>query len=160
MYLEFHKQAFVDLLEGGLCVMARGLGLLQVVEKYVQLASDSGQCTFVLNCSGAVAGELVEGLASGRAHLLTAETPAAQRERLYVAGGVFFVTGRILVVDLLLGRVPAHLLAGLLLLHAHRLTEAANEAFAVRLARQAQPAALVRAFTDHPDALTRGFGSL
>ncbi len=42
------------------------------------------------------------------------------RERLYLEGGVLFITSRILVVDLLTDRVPTHLISGILVWKAHR----------------------------------------
>ena len=58
------------------------------------------------------------------------------RERVYLAGGVLFVSSRILVVDLLKDRVPVSLVTGLLVSRAHTLLESCQEAFAIRLYRQ------------------------
>ncbi len=86
MSLEFHKEAFADLLEeDGLLIMAPGLGILKVAEKFVQLGSTSLLCTLVLNCSNSTAHELVEGLAAGsNSHLIRAETPSTLRTQLYL----------------------------------------------------------------------------
>ncbi len=42
------------------------------------------------------------------------------RERVYMEGGVLFITSRILVVDFLTDRIPAHLITGILIYRAHR----------------------------------------
>ena len=55
---------------------------------------------------------------------------------MYLAGGVLFVSSRILVVDLLKDRVPVSLVTGLLVCRAHTLLESCQEAFAIRLYRQ------------------------
>ena len=51
-------------------------------------------------------------------------------------GGVLFVTSRILVVDMLTERVPIELVTGILVYRAHRIMEACQEAFILRLYRQ------------------------
>ena len=42
------------------------------------------------------------------------------RQLMYLEGGVQFITSRILVVDLLTGRVPAEKLTGILVYKAHK----------------------------------------
>jgi hypothetical protein len=61
-----------------------------------------------------------------------------------------FVTTRILVVDILSGRLPGRWVAGMLVVNAHRVTETSGEGFAVRLLRASNPAGFVRAFSDQP----------
>lgn len=39
---------------------------------------------------------------------------------MYLEGGVLFVTPRILVVDMLIERIPIHLVSGILVYKAHR----------------------------------------
>lgn len=51
---------------------------------------------------------------------ITNEVPAAERAALYHSASCLFVTTRILVVDLLSGRVAAKDIAGLLVLNAQR----------------------------------------
>ena len=59
-----------------------------------------------------------------------------RRERIYLEGGVLFVSGRILVVDLLKKRVPLTLVSGILVYRAHNILNSYQEAFAIRLYRQ------------------------
>ena len=42
------------------------------------------------------------------------------RESLYLAGGVLFVTSRILVVDMLTKKLPIHLVTGIVVYRAHK----------------------------------------
>ena len=61
-----------------------------------------------------------------------------------------FVTTRILVVDLLSGRLSGRAVSGCIVLNAHRVTETSGEGFAVRLFRAANRNGFVRAFSDQP----------
>lgn len=61
-----------------------------------------------------------------------------------------FVTTRILVVDLLSGRLSGRAVSGCVVLNAHRVTETSGEGFAVRLFRAANRNGFVRAFSDQP----------
>lgn len=58
------------------------------------------------------------------------------REIMYLEGGVLFISGRILVVDLLKKRVPLNLVSGILIYRAHTILNSHQEAFALRLYRQ------------------------
>lgn len=60
------------------------------------------------------------------------------------------MTTRILVVDILSGRLPGRWVAGVLVVNAHRVTDTSGEGFAVRLLRASNPAGFVRAFSDQP----------
>ena len=43
---------------------------------------------------------------------ITSSFSATERQKIYLAGGVLFVTTRILVMDLLTDRIPTHLITG------------------------------------------------
>lgn len=60
------------------------------------------------------------------------------------------MTTRILVVDILSGRLPGRWVAGVLVVNAHRVTDTSGDGFAVRLLRAGNPAGFVRAFSDQP----------
>ena len=60
------------------------------------------------------------------------------------------MTTRILVVDLLSGRLNGRQVSGMLVLNAHRVAENSGEGFAVRLFRAANSRGFVRAFSDQP----------
>lgn len=55
---------------------------------------------------------------------------------MYLEGGVLFMSGPILVVDLLKKRIPLHLVTGILVYRAHNILNSYQEAFALRLYRQ------------------------
>ena len=67
---------------------------------------------------------------------INAEVPSDQRVKLYQSLQCCFVTTRILVVDLLCGRLASSSVAGIIVVNAHRVTESSGEAFAVRLYRE------------------------
>lgn len=51
----------------------------------------------------------------GVSHLprtVTSDVQSTERYNVYTEGGVLFVTSRILVVDFLTDRIPAHLISG------------------------------------------------
>ena len=50
-------------------------------------------------------------------------------------GGVIFSSSRILVVDMLMERLPIHLVTGVLVYKAHKVIETSQEAFILRLYR-------------------------
>lgn len=55
---------------------------------------------------------------------------------MYLEGGIYFVTTRTLVVDMLKNRVPISQITGIIVLRAHTILESCQEAFVLRLYRQ------------------------
>ena len=56
-------------------------------------------------------------LEKGEAQLprkVTTDISTTERQSVYLGGGVLFITTRILVVDFLMDRIPAHLITGLM----------------------------------------------
>lgn len=79
---------------------------------------------------------------------------------MYAKGGIFSVTSRILVVDLLSQLLKPETLTGLVILHAEKIIATSQEAFAIRLYRQANKAGFIKAFADAPEPFTTGFAPL
>lgn len=79
---------------------------------------------------------------------------------MYLEGGVLFISGRILVVDLLKNRVPLHLITGILVYRAHNILNAYQEAFALRLYRQNNKTGFIKAFTNSSLAFTVGYSQV
>ncbi|KAL7553468.1 hypothetical protein ACHAWF_016750, partial [Thalassiosira exigua] len=93
---------------------------------------------------------------------------AAERAALYARGGVFVVTSRILIVDLLTGHANARDIEGMLVAHAEGVCgEKSTEAFILRIFKGQRyltersggggGGGFVKAFTDDPAALVAGF---
>lgn len=82
------------------------------------------------------------------------------RERVYLEGGIQFITTRILVVDLLKQRIPVELITGIVVLRAHTIIESCQESFALRLYRQRNKTGFIKAFSSSAEAFTIGFGHI
>ena len=91
---------------------------------------------------------------------VTNEVSAAGRIDLYKSKPCLFVTTRILVVDMLNARIQGQHIAGMVIMNAHRVTDASGEAFAVRLFRMANKRAFIRAFSDQPTGFASGFNKV
>jgi len=91
-------------------------------------------------------------------HVHQASSNSNEREKVYLDGGLQFITTRILVVDLLKGRVPSELITGVIVLRAHKVIESCQEAFVLRLFRQKNKTGFIKAFTSSAEAFTYGYG--
>ena len=110
----------------GLWVFAQGLDvhgiLLDFLRAFQQRAGDVPPLVFLL---GAPAEE--QKILAHRAVLrqqngvtvLNAEVPPEERQAQTAKGGCFLVTPRILVTDLLTGKIPAEMITGIVAMHAH-----------------------------------------
>ena len=107
-------------------------------------------------------------------HAAISRTPAARglscintdtmsvgtREKMYSQGGIFSITSRILVVDLLSRLLNPETVTGLIVLHSERLIATSIEAFIIRIYRQMNKAGFLKAFSDNPEPFTTGFAPL
>lgn len=93
-------------------------------------------------------------------HIHQAATTSAERQKVYLEGGIQFISTRILVVDLLKDRVPIQHITGIFVLRAHEIIESCQEAFALRLYRQKNKTGFIKAFTLSVEAFTVGFGHI
>ena len=82
------------------------------------------------------------------------------REKMYSQGGIFSITSRILIVDLLSKLLNPEIITGLVILHAERVTATSVEAFIARVYRQNNKSGFVKAFSDNPEPLATGFSPL
>eukprot|EP01083_Nonionella_stella_P277802 944586_1 len=160
--LPFHKQIFVECLQNdGLCVMARGLGIFEVLYKFVKFCCDPSKLCVVLNLSPDDERRVQERLVAdghpSRLRVVNSDSPATERQRLYVNGGCLSITSRILIVDLLNKVLPAESLTGVLVHHAERVAEMSQSAFILRLFRERNKNGFVKAFSSYPEQFRRGF---
>jgi hypothetical protein len=163
--LGFHEQMVSELVEAdGVTVLAAGLGLTKVLASLLRLhvQEKSGELVLLLSTSDeqrqALREELQEQDATAALPLeINNEYTSLERMQCYAKGGVFFITSRILIVDMLNERVPLSKVAGVVVNNAHRLSESCAEAFIVRLFRHANKVGFVRAFSDKPQAMVSGF---
>lgn len=87
-------------------------------------------------------------------------TGVASREKMYAKGGIYSITSRILVVDLLTGLLNPETITGLIILHADKVIATSLEAFILRVYRQKNKKGFLKAFSDNPDPFTIGFSPL
>lgn len=167
---DYLDAAFQDLLdEDGLLVMARGLGKQRLIARFLRMHAETapGACLLCLNMSTSGDNQLLTRalLAEGMAReqlprVITNDIVSAQRQALYKQGGVFLVTSRILIVDLLANKVDVARLRGMVVNHAERVTDTSTEAFIIRIYRQRNRTGFLKAFSDEPEQLLQGFGRL
>ncbi|KOS17674.1 DNA repair protein rad16 [Escovopsis weberi] len=171
--LEYQQQLFQELrAEDELVVLARGLGLMRLVTNLLHSYDAAGSNLVVVVGAedrenawiGEALAEHAAVSASPRARGLTVVNTDLQsvgaRERMYARGGIFSITSRILVVDLLTGLLAPDLITGVVALHADRVAATSLEAFILRVYRQKNKAGFLKAFSDNPDPFATGFAPL
>ncbi|KAF5530520.1 DNA excision repair ERCC-4, partial [Fusarium phyllophilum] len=171
--LEYQQTLFQELrAEDELVVIARGLGLMRLVNNLLHSYDAGGNNLIVIVAAderenGWIGEALAEHAAismSPKARGLTVVNTDFQsvgaREKMYSGGGIFSITSRILVVDLLTGLLNPESITGLVVLHADRVVATSLEAFILRVYRQKNKVGFLKAFSDNPDPFTTGFSPL
>ncbi|XP_076231477.1 DNA repair endonuclease XPF mei-9 isoform X1 [Calliopsis andreniformis] len=160
--LEYENQMFLEILhEDGLVVVAKGLGIETVFANVLRAYIDPGNLVIVLGTTNHDEEYFIDILKNlGLKQLprvVTSECSADERELMYLEGGVLFMSGPILVVDLLKNRVPLNLVTGILVYRAHNILNSYQAAFALRLYRQNNKTGFIKAFTSSALAFTVGY---
>ncbi|CAF9908444.1 MAG: hypothetical protein ALECFALPRED_004532 [Alectoria fallacina] len=171
--LEYQQDCFSELRnEDELVILARGLGLLRVVTNLLHSYDAIGNnLVVVVGADERENGWIGEALAE---HAAISKAPAARglsqvntdmmsvgmREKMYSQGGIFSITSRILVVDLLSKLLNPETVTGLVVLHSERIIATSIEAFVIRIYRQMNKVGFLKAFSDNPEPFTTGFAPL
>ncbi|KAM7287523.1 putative DNA repair endonuclease xp-f / mei-9 / rad1 [Ixodes scapularis] len=160
--LEFETQLFLDLHnEDGLVILAKGLGIERLLLSLIKVHNDPGNLVLVLGTTSQEEEFFISRLEVDNANPLpksiTADCSTKDRNDVYLAGGVLFVTSRILVVDMLTERIPINLITGIIVYHAHKTLESCQEAFILRLYRQKNKTGFIKGLSDNAVAFTYGF---
>ncbi|XP_049868551.1 DNA repair endonuclease XPF [Pectinophora gossypiella] len=151
--LPFEKQIFIDMFEkDALLIMAKGLNYTSILSNLLWVFKDPGNLVLVIN-----SGEYEEKLLTEKFNLTALPALGTEREKAYLEGGIYFVSTRILVVDLLKDRVPISHITGIIVLRAHTVLESCQEAFALRLYRQKNKTGFIKAFSNSPISFTFGY---
>ncbi|KXN82152.1 DNA repair protein rad16 [Leucoagaricus sp. SymC.cos] len=166
--LPFHKSILEEIHDpttSDLLVLARGLGLRRIICTLMKIYDSNKNLVLLVNASpeeeSAIGEELgIIGCRRPGLRVVGYETPSRERQELYKQGGLISVTSRILVVDMLQEDIPVHLITGMLILHAERITPLVNEAFIVRLYREKNRDGFIKAFSDQPEHITSGMSPL
>ena len=85
-----------------------------------------------------------------------------ERIDLYRRGGVFCITSRILIVDLLTNVISSERIDGLLIAHAEQVTSDSTVAFIVRIytSQKKREEGFIKGFSDQADGLVSGFSKI
>uniref|UniRef100_A0A1I8BV14 ERCC4 domain-containing protein n=1 Tax=Meloidogyne hapla TaxID=6305 RepID=A0A1I8BV14_MELHA len=153
--LQFEQNLMVEnFISDVLYIMASGLALERLFFAHLHLYSDQRYTYLVINTTSEDEHFYLEKLKAlnpdSPPKLITADVLAKDRVIIYKSGGVQFVTSRILMVDLLAGRVPFDKVAGILVYRAHEVLHGFKESFILRLFREKKKDGIVKAFTDRP----------
>ncbi|KAG6333461.1 hypothetical protein ID866_5631 [Astraeus odoratus] len=166
--LPFHKEILKQILDPStseLVLLARGLGLRRLVCTLMKIYDSPQSLVLLVNATpeeeAAIGEELgIMGCRNPGLRVVGYEMGKRDRQDLYKKGGLFSVTSRILVVDMLQSDIPTELITGIVVLHAERVTALALEAFIVRLYREKNTTGFLKAFSDQPEHITSGLSPL
>uniref|UniRef100_W8BG68 DNA repair endonuclease XPF n=1 Tax=Ceratitis capitata TaxID=7213 RepID=W8BG68_CERCA len=157
--LEYEKRMFLDIVNNdGLIVCAKGLHYDRVLTNILKAYSDPGNLVLVINFSDWE--EKYYKTKLEQKYVREVATTATERERVYLEGGIQFISTRILVVDILKNRIPIDLITGIVVLRAHTIIESCQEAFALRLYRMRNKTGFIKAFSSSAEAFTIGYGHI
>ncbi|KAI6126207.1 hypothetical protein EV401DRAFT_2226317 [Pisolithus croceorrhizus] len=166
--LAFHKEILEKIHDPStseLLLLARGLGLRRMVCTLMKIYDSPQNLVLLVNATpeeeAAIGEELgIMGCRKPGLRVIGYEMGKRDRQDLYKKGGLFSVTSRILVVDMLQSDIPIELITGILVLRAERVTALALEAFVVRLYREKNCSGFLKAFSDQPESITSGLSPL
>ncbi|KAJ1656170.1 DNA repair protein RAD16 [Dispira simplex] len=164
--LPFQKRILSELNEeDGLLVLAKGLGLSNILVHLLSAYADPRLLVLLLNTPNEEETYYRDtlarlGVARASFRIVKNDTNAQERSELYRRGGVLSITSRILVVDMLTQRIPMGQITGVLVNHAHQVDVNSSEAFILRLLRENNKEAFIKAFCEAPERLAVGFSPL
>ncbi|KAI9831502.1 MAG: hypothetical protein M1826_003392 [Phylliscum demangeonii] len=171
--LDYQQELFEELqAEDELVILARGLGLLRIVTNLLHAYDAAGDNLIVIVGADErevswVGEALVEHAAvsmSSKARGLTVVKTdvvnVGTREKMYANGGIFSITARILIVDLLSNLLKAETITGVVVLHGEKVVATSLEAFILRIYRQRNKAGFLKVFSDNPEPFMAGFSPL
>lgn len=143
--LEYEEQIYTEVFTNdSILIMAEGLGIERIFLNFLRIYSDPTQLVMVLNLDEQEEKYFIEKLKEDDNELpihsptkITNETHSVnERVQAYLKGGCFFVTSRILAVDMLSDRIPIDLISGILVYKAHKVIDTCQETFILRMFRQ------------------------
>lgn len=155
-----------------LVILARGLGLMRLVNNLLHsYDADGNNLVIIVGAEERENAWIGESLAEQASvskspkarglHVVNTDMMSVgTREKLYSDGGIFSITSRILVVDLLSNLLDPKTVTGLVVLHSERIVATAIEAFIIRIYRQNNKAGFLKAFSDNPEPFIGGFAPL
>jgi DNA excision repair protein ERCC-4 len=143
--LDYENQIFLEVFHNDcLLITAEGLGIERLFSNFIKLYCDESHLVIILNTCDAeeqhFLSKIKEKKDTHRDEIITKITTEThsvnERAAAYLKGGCFFITSRILVVDMLSDRIPIDLISGILVYNAHKIIDSCQEAFILRIFRQ------------------------
>ncbi|EGD81348.1 hypothetical protein PTSG_11379 [Salpingoeca rosetta] len=163
--LPFQQDMFKDIMADvdALLVTGQGMGLHRLLVSMLRVHCDPKSLVLVINANVTTVELATEELSLSTSFppkILSMDQLSTDRRDIYLEGGVVFVTSRILVVDMLMGRVPMANVHGIVVPDAHRVIPTSSEAFILRLFRHENRTGFIKAITDSAQGLVGGFNLL
>jgi DNA excision repair protein ERCC-4 len=155
-----------------LVILARGLGLVRIVTNLLHsydavgnnliilVGADERENVWIGEALAEHAAVSQAAKARGLSLVNTDLMSVGMREKMYAQGGIFSITSRILIVDLLSGLLNPETVTGVVVLHAEKVVATSLEAFILRIYRQKNKTGFLKAFSDSPEPFTTGFAPL
>lgn len=144
-------------------VLARGLGQHYGILSTLRRVITSDKLVIGMNISRPFVDTVIRPAvtATGNPLLLprhlTSDYSIRDRSAVYETPGFIILTSNVLVHDLLHGTLPTDRVGGLIIFDADRIREQSNEHFSLTLFRKKNKTAFIKAFSENPSALVRGF---
>eukprot|EP01083_Nonionella_stella_P310281 1101860_1 len=138
--LRHHREIVQELMENdALLIMGTGLGILEVIAKFVELYGHHESLVFILNLSQNdiefIEMRLMSNMKTDNTNNhkrflnVNGDISSQNRQNMYLSGGCIAITSRILVTDLLSNAIPFQSITGILVHNAHQLPTSANLSF-------------------------------
>eukprot|EP00033_Pygsuia_biforma_P002783 GCRY01003073.1.p1 GENE.GCRY01003073.1~~GCRY01003073.1.p1 ORF type:complete len:932 (+),score=230.69 GCRY01003073.1:322-3117(+) len=153
--LRFHQEAFEQLVkEDALCVFGKGLMLDMVVQNlavhYASMKKTVVFLNFLQSQEEAICDYMLFKSCKNVPPLSVKVSTGAERVKLYAAGGVMFISARVLVLDILMNRLKPELISGLVFGFAQGIRRNQNEALIITLLKESNPSLFVKAVSEDP----------
>jgi DNA excision repair protein ERCC-4 len=167
--LGYQRDIYIEFVnDSGLLVLGEGLGSWELFKSFIECYADPKVLVFVLGLEPEEEDELTVQFTAGFGELvgqvpfsvIKNDTLGSERVRIYSNGGVISVTSRIMLTDILTGRLPVFLTTGICVYRAERTTENCLEAFILHLFREQNQEGFIKAISEAPEPFTLGFNQL
>lgn len=171
--LPFHKAIHEQVTQtDSLHVLGRGLGMHLAAAYFIASNVNDDSIIIGLNISRQLASALIWPTLQSAIHtvsdtnvplllprFLSADYTIRDRINVYNTSGFVITTSAVLVHDLLHHTLPVDRVQGIVIFAADTIKERSNEHFALNLFRMKNRTAFIKAFSENPQALSRGFHS-
>jgi len=141
--------------ENGVVILAKGLGVHELIYQEMKKHALGTGVVFFMGIPPSWQESFQKRLfADGiqkPLNIIKSEVVQKQRKTLYEHGGIFCITARILVVDLLNKVAPLDSITGIILNGAHSVRDSSQEAFALKVYRRFNQTGFLKAFSTNPE---------